>query len=72
MPMPASTNAMTAKAPSTRNCTARDAVSRSTTSVSVLTSEIGSAGSIRRTIARMDGTSVSGGVDARTTKSFGM
>ena len=64
MPMPASTNAIAANAPSTRTCTARDAVSRSTISVSVVTSEIGSAGSIRWMIARTDGASASGGVDA--------
>ena len=46
MPMPASTNAITANAASTRTCAARDAVSRSTTSVIVLTSVTGSVGSI--------------------------
>ena len=44
MPIPASTNAMTANAPSTRTCADRDAVSRSTTSVSVATSLTGSVG----------------------------
>ena len=72
MPMPASTNAITANAPSTRSCTERDAVSRSTTSVSVATSETGSDGSTRAMIARIDGANVSGGVVDRTAKLRGI
>ena len=55
MPMPARTNAISAKAPMTRSCVDRDAVSRSTMSASVRDfghrqRRIGA-----RTMARIDG-----------------
>ena len=70
--MPASTNAMTAKAASTRTCAARDAVSRSTTSVSVATSLTGSVGSTCLMIARIGAATASGCEAVRTTSQRGM
>ena len=58
MPTPARTTAMAAKAPSTRTCTSRGAVSLSTMSASSRTFETGCSGSARARISRIAGTSV--------------
>ena len=71
MPTPARTNAIAANAPSTRSCTDRDAVSRSTRSDSQRTFDTGCDGSARWTICRIAGTIAGIDSDVRTTRSFG-